>query len=384
VYFDGRITARRDSSANVFFFFADHLGSTRVVTNSTGVPCYQVDYYPYGGELTPSGVTNTCPTNYRFTGYERDPETAVGGINGLDYAIGRYYNSRIGRFMSADRIDGDPSGPQSWNAYSYVVNNPLNATDPSGLDTVFQVWSISTASTVFGDAFGPFGGLGGFSSVGVGDPTLMTLWTPSGFNTSLPGWDLQRALSGHSSLASAPSMPQSVGAPGFAESLIPIWGSGRAAINDFQTGHWGWGLVNTGLAISDVFLVKSLVTAAGKVGVAGLVRLGGSETWGAAKGWMVRNGWREFKGQPFHHWLIPQGEWGKVVPGLIKNQPWNILRISEEGVSDGLHIMLHGGTTGAGETMGIAQRLLMGSPTWAKVLLINMGLRGASQFEPQW
>jgi len=179
-------------------------------------------------------------------------------------------------------------------------------------------------------------------------------------------------------------MPQSVGAPGFAESLIPIWGSGRAAINDFQTGHWGWGLVNTGLAISDVFLVKSLVTAAGKVGVAGLVRLGGSETWGAAKGWMVRNGWREFKGQPFHHWLIPQGEWGKVVPGLIKNQPWNILRISEEGVSDGLHIMLHEGTTGAGETMGIAQRLLMGSPTWAKVLLINMGLRGASQFEPQW
>ena len=116
---------------------------------------------PLWGELTPSGVTNTCPTNYRFTGYERDPETAVGGINGLDYAIGRYYNSRIGRFMSPDPIDGDPSGPQSWNAYSYVVNNPLNAIDPLGSDTVFQVWSMTDSPSVFGGGFGPQQRLGG-------------------------------------------------------------------------------------------------------------------------------------------------------------------------------------------------------------------------------
>jgi len=77
LYFDGRITARRDSASNVYFFFADHLGSTRVVTNSTGTSCYQADFFPYGGEITPAGVTNTCAPNYRFTGYERDPETAV-------------------------------------------------------------------------------------------------------------------------------------------------------------------------------------------------------------------------------------------------------------------------------------------------------------------
>jgi len=53
--------------------------------------------------------------------------------------------------------------------------------------------------------------------------------------------------------------PPTVSKPGFAESLIPIWGSGKEAIYDFQTGHWAWGLVQTGLAISDVFLVKSLV-----------------------------------------------------------------------------------------------------------------------------
>lgn len=63
------------------------------------------------------------------------------------------------------------------------------------------------------------------------------------------------------------------GAPGFWGGLIPVYGSARTAINDFQTGHWGWGLVNTGMAISDVFLVKSLATAGGKLAVAGIVAL---------------------------------------------------------------------------------------------------------------
>jgi hypothetical protein len=57
----------------------------------------------------------------------------------------------------------------------------------------------------------------------------------------------------------------SVGAPGFGESLIPVWGSGRQAINDFQTGHPILGMVNAAFAITDVFLLKSIVTAAGKV-----------------------------------------------------------------------------------------------------------------------
>ena len=57
-----------------------------------------------------------------------------------------------------------------------------------------------------------------------------------------------------------------IGAPGFWESMIPLWGSGRAAINDFQAKRWGWGIFNTGMAISDLFLVKSLVAAPFKLG----------------------------------------------------------------------------------------------------------------------
>lgn len=71
-------------------------------------------------------------------------------------------------------------------------------------------------------------------------------------------------------------LSKGVGQPGFAESLIPIWGSGRAAVDDFQNGRWGWGLFNSALAVSDVFLVKSLVTAAGKALGKGAVEVAAS------------------------------------------------------------------------------------------------------------
>ncbi len=44
--------------------------------------------------------------------------------------------------------------------------------------------------------------------------------------------------------------PADVGPPGVGESLIPVWGSGRQAIHDFQNGSYGWGVVNTALALN--------------------------------------------------------------------------------------------------------------------------------------
>jgi RHS repeat-associated protein len=60
----------------------------------------------------------------------------------LDYMHARFCSPLTGRFLSVDRSKGspDPARPQSWNRYSYSLNNPLKYVDPDG-----QVW-ISTAT----------------------------------------------------------------------------------------------------------------------------------------------------------------------------------------------------------------------------------------------
>ena len=83
------------------------------------------------------GLQSTAALNRvrsRCTGKERDAES------GLDYFGARYYGSSMGRFQSPDPSGAafsDPGNPQSWNMYSYVQNNPLNAVDPDGLDCVY-------------------------------------------------------------------------------------------------------------------------------------------------------------------------------------------------------------------------------------------------------
>jgi RHS repeat-associated protein len=65
----------------------------------------------------------------KFTGKERDAET------GLDYFGARYFSAAQGRFTSPDPLlnSGRPEIPQSWNRYSYTLNNPLKYVDPDGL-----------------------------------------------------------------------------------------------------------------------------------------------------------------------------------------------------------------------------------------------------------
>ena len=83
-------------------------------------------FYPYGQER-PSATQNGTE---KFTGYLRDAET------GLDYADQRYYQPGMGRFLTADRMRGDPKDPGSFNKYPYAGGDPINRTDLSGQDWV--------------------------------------------------------------------------------------------------------------------------------------------------------------------------------------------------------------------------------------------------------
>jgi RHS repeat-associated protein len=135
VFFGGRRAVQRDSGGSYYYFQTDQIGSTRSITKVTSSGsasiCYDADFTPFGSEMM---HTTTCAPSYKFTGYERDSET------GLDYAFNRYYNSRIGRFMSSDPLGPAASNyanPQSLNRYAYVLNNPMSFIDPRGLDCVY-------------------------------------------------------------------------------------------------------------------------------------------------------------------------------------------------------------------------------------------------------
>lgn len=53
--------------------------------------------------------------------------------NNLVYLRARYYDPALGRFPNLDPVEGTMENPQSLNRYSYVQDNPVNLTDPSGL-----------------------------------------------------------------------------------------------------------------------------------------------------------------------------------------------------------------------------------------------------------
>ena len=73
-----------------------------------------------------SGSSGGTDVAYKYTGKERDDSTD------LYFYEARYYDAALGRFISADTIVPDPNNPQYLNRYTYVLNNPLRYTDPSG------------------------------------------------------------------------------------------------------------------------------------------------------------------------------------------------------------------------------------------------------------
>jgi RHS repeat-associated protein len=140
-YADGRLVAadREAVEGGRRHFHLDHLGTPRLVTNADGDRISAHAYLPFGAEATSilqeraRGFEREEPI--RFTGHERDglASTSTETAAYLDYMHARFYNPKWGRFLSVDPgKDWDPKRPQSWNMYTYVQNNPVRFTDPTG------------------------------------------------------------------------------------------------------------------------------------------------------------------------------------------------------------------------------------------------------------
>ncbi|MNF70771.1 tRNA nuclease WapA precursor [compost metagenome] len=136
------------------YLHKDHLGSIVAVTDNQGVLLERFSYDAWGKrrklngqndpafELSGTGTLLAQSTHHGFTGHEMLDEMSLVHMNG------RIYDPVIGRFISADPAIDTLYSTQGLNSYSYVLNNPLNATDPTGY------WSFKKAFNKLGRALG--------------------------------------------------------------------------------------------------------------------------------------------------------------------------------------------------------------------------------------
>ena len=119
IYGPGGLPLEQVSGATTLWYHHDQLGSTRLVTNSTGVSQATYTYDPYGGLAASTGsITNP----FRFCGQYQDLES------GYYYLRARYYDPVTAQFLAADPAVGHTRAP-----YGYVSGNPLNQVDLAGL-----------------------------------------------------------------------------------------------------------------------------------------------------------------------------------------------------------------------------------------------------------
>jgi RHS repeat-associated protein len=121
--YGGPVRIAKNAGGMTDYYTADHLGSTRLITDEYGNPISDTTYQPFG-ESEPE------LESYLYTGRERD---AVG----LYYYGARYYDPATGRFITRDGLAGKTHNPQSLNRYTYCLNNPLKYIDPTGLSEEF-------------------------------------------------------------------------------------------------------------------------------------------------------------------------------------------------------------------------------------------------------
>ncbi|WP_444910107.1 FG-GAP-like repeat-containing protein [Microbulbifer sp. TRSA005] len=123
-------------STDKLFLYKDHLGSMDLITDKAGNVKQEMSFDAWGqrrntanwNALSLSALSNFdhSRTTRGYTGHEMLDEV------GLIHMNGRIYDPRLGRFMQADPFIQAAADTQMYNRYSYVRNNPLNATDPSG------------------------------------------------------------------------------------------------------------------------------------------------------------------------------------------------------------------------------------------------------------
>ncbi|OYU95575.1 MAG: hypothetical protein CFE21_10555 [Bacteroidetes bacterium B1(2017)] len=137
IYANGNPIAMHRSSTNALTYFTlDLQGSLLALTDNAGNLVAERNYDAWGRPRNPATLAYTLAnpfggssSNYTLRGYtfhEHLEEFDLINMNG------RMYDTHLAKFLNADPLLQDYENSQNYNRYSYVLNNPLKYTDPSG------------------------------------------------------------------------------------------------------------------------------------------------------------------------------------------------------------------------------------------------------------
>ncbi|MBV1915817.1 MAG: VCBS repeat-containing protein [Pseudomonadales bacterium] len=140
-------SAGNGSAGEIQYIFKDQQGSIDVIVDSSGATT-DLSFDAWGKrrrasnwnvldatEIATDFIAENRVTTRGYTGHEQLDEM------GLIHMNGRIYDPSLGRVLQADPFIQAPGNSQSYNRYTYVINNPLAYTDPSGY--FFSLWVAS-------------------------------------------------------------------------------------------------------------------------------------------------------------------------------------------------------------------------------------------------
>jgi len=125
----GRISMADPLQGQMYYQY-DGLGSVRSLTDRKGMTRGLYAYDTFGKSLVTASLVDN---DFQYTGEQVDSET------GLIFLRTRYYDPETGRFISRDPFAGFDTSTQSLNWYTYVQNNPVVYSDPSGKNPLVAI-----------------------------------------------------------------------------------------------------------------------------------------------------------------------------------------------------------------------------------------------------
>lgn len=264
-------------------------------------------YKPWGEKRYPTGASG-LPTTYRYTGQRQESY-----IN-LYWYGSRWYDDSLGRFTQPDTIVPDSSqGTQAWDRYSYVNNNAVNHTDPSGhcficigaavgavvggaiyavttaasgreWDTKDFLTSVATGAVggaLIGSGVGAAAGVASFAAIGAGSGVIggeLGYSATAGKNFDAGNMVISSATSGAAGLVTGGVAGSGIG--GGAAAVINAAANGGASAAQYAITQ-----ISNGQPVNPATAVANGVIGAGVSGIFSAA-FGGSAAGDYAKYWM--------------------------------------------------------------------------------------------------